>query len=59
MVGIPASGFQAQAGSLLRAGYRARAIPVDASDPQQVRQAVEQIVKAFGCLYVAVACVAV
>ena len=55
MVGIPASSVQAQADSLLRAGHRARAIPADVSDAQQV----QQTVKAFGCLDNAVACAAV
>ena len=55
MVGIPASSVQAQADSLLRAGHRARAIPADVSDAQQV----QQTVKEFGCLDNAVACSAV
>ena len=49
------SSVQAQADSLLRPGHRARAITADVSDAQQD----QQTVKAFGCLYIAVACAAV
>ncbi len=49
------SNVQAQFDSLLRAGHRARAILADVSDAQQV----QQTVKAFGCLYIAVTCAAV
>lgn len=59
LAGIPASGVQVQADSLLRAGHRARAIPADVSDAQQVQQAVQQTVAAFGHLDIAVASAAV
>jgi len=59
LVGIPASGVQMEAESLLEVGHRALAIPADVSDAQQVRQAVERTVEAFGRLDIAVASAAV
>jgi len=55
VTGIPAEGVRGVAAELERAGYQALAIPTDVSDARQVEAAVDQTVRRFGRLDIAVA----